>query len=362
VRLGLDATPLLGARTGVGRHVAGLLSGLAELGEPEELVLTAFTWRGAGPLAEFSRTGTRQGRRAPARPLRLAWRHARRPAVEWFTGPVDVFHATNFVLPPTRSAAGVVTVHDLAFLDHGDTVARASRAYRVLVPRGLARARAVCAPTRTVATALTDRFSLDPGRVVVTPNGLSRPWLDDPRPASAAWLAAHGLPERYLLFVGTPEPRKNLPWLLSAHRELADAPPLVLVGPAGWGPSPHGDRVVRAGYLDEADLVGVVAAASALVLPSRDEGFGIPPLEALACGVPVVVSDLPALREVLAGQARYVPLGDTDALVRALAETLAADQTIGAPARRGHARGYTWRRCAEAALRAYRVATGGADG
>jgi glycosyltransferase involved in cell wall biosynthesis len=103
----------------------------------------------------------------------------------------------------------------------------------------------------------------------------------------------------------------------------------------------------------------LVAAARCLVLPSRDEGFGIPPLEALACGVPVVVSDLPVLREVLGSHARYVPVGDAGALAAALAATLAEAPTVDAVARRAHAAQFSWQRCAEAAVRAYRIAVAG---
>jgi glycosyltransferase involved in cell wall biosynthesis len=371
VRLGLDATPLLGPRTGVGQYVAGLLEGLSELtagpevpaGAPEETVLAAVTWRGRFPLQEFRRPAVRvSGRRVPARALHASWARVDWPPVEWLTGPVDVFHATNFVLPPTRRAAGVVTVHDLAFVDHPETVTAASLRYRQLVPRSLARAGAVCVPTRVVAEAVERRYDIAEDRVVITPNGLSRRWLDAPRPATGGWLAGRGLPGRYVLFVGAAEPRKNLPVLLAAHAELPAAPPLLLVGPAGWGPAletADPRRVHRTGYLPNEELVGVVAAATCLVLPSRDEGFGIPALEALACGVPVVCSDLPVLREVCGSTARYVPAGDVGALATALAETLAEDPTAGAAERRARAARFTWRACAEAASSAYARALAG---
>ena len=138
----------------------------------------------------------------------------------------------------------------------------------------------------------------------------------------AAELAGRGLPERYLLFVGTVEPRKGLPALLSALRLLHDSdeadpatPPLVLAGPPGWGPAletaalPPG-AVVSAGYLDTADLRRLVAGAALLAYPSVYEGFGLPPLEAFAAGVPVVASDLPVVREVTGELAALAPVGD----------------------------------------------------
>ncbi|MGH3827630.1 MAG: glycosyltransferase, partial [Pseudonocardiaceae bacterium] len=142
--------------------------------------------------------------------------------------------------------------------------------------------------------------------------------------------------------------------------------PLVLAGPAGWGPAwaVSSSRVHAVGYLDEADLRHVVAGAAALVLPSRDEGFGLPVLEAMATGVPVVCSDLPALREVAGGLATLVPPGDPDALATALSSMDGASHDpagagrdpAGAAARQAHAARYTWQACAQATVHAYRTA------
>jgi glycosyltransferase involved in cell wall biosynthesis len=116
-------------------------------------------------------------------------------------------------------------------------------------------------------------------------------------------------------------------------------------------------RVIRTGYLADVDLYRVVAGAATVVLPSRDEGFGLPVLEALACNVPVVCSDIPALREVAGGQATLVPYGDVDALADALTSALAEPPPPAVlAARRAHAAGFTWRRCAETTVAAYQRA------
>jgi glycosyltransferase involved in cell wall biosynthesis len=410
VRVGLDATPLLGPRTGVGRYVAGLAGALTSLAgpEPEELVLVPFSWRGtrdlpaAAPRAPRVRHGRR---RVPARLLQAAWARLPWPPVEWLSGPVEVFHATNFVGPPTRRAAVVATVHDLTYLRYPEMVTDASARYRTLVPRALRRGAVVCTPTAAVAAEVAAEYHLPPDRLVVTPLGVDDTWrhatLPDP-----AWLAAHDLPPRYLLFVGNREPRKNLPSLLTAYRELlrgvgeggapprpeavarprrrsgvvetgptvgegagtttapaaGGVPPLVLVGPPGWGDAldtaglPPG-AVRTPGYLPQEELARVVAGAAAVVVPSWYEGFGLPALEALACGTPVVASDLPAHREVLGDQAELVPPGDPAALAGALARVL--DDPGGEPARaarRTRAAGFTWETCAQATLSAYRLA------
>ena len=362
MKVGLDATPLLGRRTGVGRYVENLVAAFAANPDGPEMTLTAFTWRGAEPLQRVAGVSV-SSRRAPARLLQLGWQHLSRPHVELLSGRVDVFHATNYVLPPTKRAAGVVTIHDLSFLHHADTVSAATLRYRQLVPLSLKRADVVCTITEAVAEEIRAEYGVDHDRVVVTLLGVGREWFDV-APPEVTWLADRGLPERYLLFVGTQEPRKNLPVLLDAiaamHAADPGTPPLVLVGPVGWGDALDVSRVppgavVVPGFLDHPDLRRVVAGAAALVLPSRYEGFGLPPLEALACGTPVVASDIPPLREVLGPHATFVPIGDRDALAQAMTTVVAGgDGGEGARAtRRAHAAEFTWERCAAQTLAAY---------
>ncbi|MHB8340828.1 MAG: glycosyltransferase, partial [Mycobacteriales bacterium] len=225
MRLGVDATPLLGRRTGVGRYVAGLLAGLAELPDAPEVTLAAFTWRGARAVPAIG--GARPtGRRVPARALQAAWRHLPVPPVEWLGVHCEVFHATNYVLPPTRRATGVLSVHDLSFALHPETVDRVTRGYRDLVPRGLARAAVVLTLSHALADEVSAFYQLDRARVRTARPGVDPEWLATPVP-DPAWRAGHGIPEHYLLFVGTQEPRKNLPVLLEGLRRLGpDAPPL----------------------------------------------------------------------------------------------------------------------------------------
>jgi glycosyltransferase involved in cell wall biosynthesis len=374
LRVGLDATPLLGARTGIGRYVAQLLAALAGrhpgagADRPlAELRATAFTWRGQADLAGAVPPGvTVAGRRAPARALQALWARAERPRVELLAGRgLDAFHGTNFVLPPLRRAGGVLTVHDLAYLHLPGTVSAASLRYRELVPRSVRRAAVVVTPSQATADAVSEAYGVPADRLAVTPLGVAPEWFAA-APPGKAWLADHGLPSEYLLAVGTLEPRKGLDVLLAAYRRLLaaepDTPPLVLVGAAGWGAQPDlaalpPDRVVLPGYLADPDLVRVVAGARLLAFPSRYEGFGLPPLEAMAAGVPVVASDLAPVREATAGLARLVPPGDADALAAALATELG---TVPDPhhqaAARAHAATQTWQRCADLTVAAYQHA------
>lgn len=366
VRVSLDATPLLGRRTGVGRYVDRLVDALVCDDAPDRealhLSLVPFTLRGAGQLPDRPGVEVRH-RPFPARALRALWSHTPVPPVELFTGRCDVFHATNFVLPPTRRAAGVVTIHDLTWALHPTTVTTDVLAYQQLVPASVRRAALVLCPAEATARDVAEYFDLPAERVRSTPLGVDPVWSQTPVPTTEQ-RARLGLPERYVVFVGAREPRKNVPVLLRAHEAARRAAPdlvpdLVFVGPPGWGSEevPRADSrptVRMAGYLDDDDLRLTVAGAECLVYPSRYEGFGLPLLEALACGTPVVTTDLPVHQEVTGGHATLVPVGDVDALAEALVATLARGRDPVTDAeRRQWASAWTWTRCARLTRQAY---------
>lgn len=361
MRIVLDATPLLGNRTGVGRYahhlVAELPAALGRAGLAPTVDVTTWTARG-GRLTDLP-DGVRQvGPPLPARALRAVWSRTDHPRIETLVGPCDVFHGTNFVTPPTRQAREVVMVHDLTYELLRATVSADSLAYRELVPRALRRGAHVVTPSRTVAAAVQDFYGLDPARVTPTPLGIDEEWFGTAPPTTGERHAL-GLPERYLLFVGSLDPRKNLPRLLAAHAALRsrcpDLPALVLAGPAGRAQGlDHHDGVHRTGWLEDAMLRRVVAGSEALVLPSLDEGFGLPALEALACGRPVVVSDIPTLREVTGDLAVRCRPADVDDIGNALTAVLECpDGPADRQRRIAHARQWTWASCADATVRTY---------
>ncbi|MDQ0373234.1 glycosyltransferase family 4 protein [Cellulomonas humilata] len=361
MRITLDATPLVGVRTGIGRYVEHLVAALPDAferrGVAAEVRVSTWTARG-GAVPDLPPSVTQVGRRVPARLVRSLWRRGSWPPVELLVGTTDVFHGTNFVSPPTRHAREVVTVHDLTYEVHAQTVSDASLLYRELVPRALARGAHVLTPTEVVAAAVREQYGLPASQVSVTHLGVDAPWFDA-APATSAWLRSRGLPDEYLVFVGSRDPRKNLHRLLEAHVALRaqdrSTPDLVLAGPAGREVDlSEGAGVHVTGWLTDAELRDLVAGARALVLPSIDEGFGLPALEALAAGRPVLAADIPVLREVAGECAVFAPPTDVDALAAGLARVLAEQDTADArAARRRRAREFTWDRTADRTVEAY---------
>ena len=355
LRVLLDGTPLLGSRTGIGRYTAALSEELASNPEVDTRAV-AFTLRGWRRLRHVLPHGARaRGMPVSARLLRMAWLRSDFPPVELFAGSTDVVHGTNFVLPGRFRAAGVVTIHDLAFLDNPAELAPSDRDLPELVRRGAHRADVICTPTATVADSIATRLDVDRDKIVVTPLGVNPAWFTA-RPPDDERRARLGLPSRYLLFAGAAGPRKGLDWLVRTHEAAPDLPDLVFAGP---GPFPRTSRSRQTGYLSDVDLRTVVAGASALVLPSRDEGFGLPVLEAMASDVPVVCTDIPALREVTGDCASLVPFGDVDGLAEALRTAVIDPHAVAtSSARRAQAANFTWHTCAELTVGAYRLASG----
>jgi glycosyltransferase involved in cell wall biosynthesis len=351
LRVALDWGPLLDPPTGVGRYTRELALSLELLGT--DLTRYAVAWGGGGRDEKVARW------RVPARLAQASWRIARAPSIDRLTGPVDIVHATNFVLPALGRTPGVVTVHDLSYLRE-DTWP-GGRRLRELVPWSLRRAAVVVVPTRAVASELIERYGVAAGRVHVTYEGVS-PLFHGARPLSDAALGRMGITGPFVLAVGTLEPRKNLDTLLKAWKaasDSVDAWTLTLAGPRGWGPDlPRVDNVVPLGWVGDETLPGLLAAADLFCYPSLYEGFGLPPLEAMAAGTPALVGRYGCAEEVLGDAAELVDPNDVEAMSERLVALLEDPPTRQRMARAGRAKAltYTWDRTASATTAAYRAA------
>ncbi len=386
LRVVLDATPLLGTPTGVATFCAGALRAL---GEREDLAVGGYavSWRRRAGIVDQLPPGVAAvGRAMPARPLHLAWRWLGFPPVEWFVGDTDVVHGTNFVVPPARRAALVVTVHDLTAIRFPQMCEPASLGFPGQVRRALGRGAWVHAPSEWVAGEVVDQFGVDPARVRAVHHGASLPGeapVDSP--ASVAWkapvdsTAPVDLPAgvgRYVLALGTVEPRKDLVGLVRAFDQLAGERPdvgLVIAGADGWGStvldeavasSAYRERIMRLGYVSTGVRDRLLASAAVLAYPSVYEGFGLPPLEAMVRGVPVVATRAGALVEVLGDGAELVAVGDPAELAGALACLLDDEAASAELALRGKRRAaaFSWERCADGLAALYRDAVAGKGG
>ena len=376
MRVLIDYRPALRRPTGVGAFVQHLVTALAasesEAAPHDAVELTVFSASWKDRLTDADQTlpaAVRSiDRRIPVRLLNLAWHRAGWPSVEAITGRrFDVVHSPHPLLMPSRGAAQIVTVHDLDFLDHPHrTTAEVQRDYAALVRRHTARAAHIVVPSRHTAAEVERRLHVPAEAISVCSNG------------APDWPARNGPPAAgHVLFVGTLEPRKNVAGLLDAYARLvtrrSGVPDLVLAGGGGTRAQGAGDwlqrlkrpplagRVQRTGYVDGPALRTLYAGARALVLPSLDEGFGLPALEAMTVGVPVVASNRGALPEVVGDAGLLVDPTDGDAIADALERVLTDDALAAQCVARGlrRARAFTWRASARSLRGAYRKAIEG---
>jgi len=366
VRVLLDVSAVPARPVGAGMYTVALASGLSARDDVELHLLTRHDdtarWTELAPAASLHGS-------APARrPARLAWEQARGPALAEQVRP-DVWHGPHYTMPLRVPGPCVVTIHDLTFFDHPEWHERS----KVVFFRRMIRAAARRATLLVCVSAYTaDRLrALAPPRadVAVVHHGVDhdRFTTTGDEAADLAALAAHGIEPPYIAFASTIEPRKNVPTLVRAFARVAASRPelrLVLAGSDGWGAREALDaitgsgvatRVLRPGYLPAPTVAAFFRRAAALAYPSLEEGFGLPALEGLACGAPVVTSEGSALAEVVGTAALLVQPDDSGALANALERVLDDSlleqrlRTAG-PARAAE---FTWQLCVDQHVDAY---------
>lgn len=369
MRILVDYRPALRERTGVGEFVHELAKALGEQTKRDrndEVAIFTNSWkdRPASALASELPSVRVVDVKIPVRTLLWTWNRLEWPPVEWFAGAHDVVHSQSPLLIPT-SGAQVVTVHDLDFLRHPEQMsAEIRRDYPALARSHAARAHGVIVSSNYAAGEVTRELQLDPSRVHVCPPG--RPaWADEVRRRRSEL----GVCGQHILFMGTLSLRKNVGTLLEAYARLrtkiANAPPLVLAGhrtpaSARWEgrceQSPLKGHVTITGYVDSARKIDLYADAMMLVLPSYEEGFGLPVLEAMACGVPVIISTRGSLPEVAGAAAEPIDPDDAEGFARAMAAVVAGDARAAIERGMTQAAKYSWPSCAAAAHHAYQSA------
>lgn len=352
-------------RTGINRYETQLAAALLRAGSGDEFRLYASSGTGEATAGAAVRTPPF----SVANPaLRLAWEHSGMVA-QAQRDRLDLLHGMAFVVPPAWRKPSIVTIHDLALLKEGHAPRRRTMYLRPMIGQSVRRAGRVLVISSHTKADVMEIFDIDPAKIVVTPLGVSPHMKPLDSGARMQFRAAHTLTRPTLLYVGTLEPRKNIPNLLRAFDLVAsriDAE-LVLAGAEGWltgelhqtlGTMKARDRVRLTGFIPETELSAWLSAADVFVFPSRYEGFGLPPLEAMACGTPVVSSTSSSLPEVLGDDALLADPDDMEGIAEEV-ERVLTDPALAANLRtRGIERAarFTWDETARLTLNAYREA------
>lgn len=338
MRVGIDLTALLPQHTGVDKYLVGLAFSLAEL-DPETsyLLFVNREDRGlfdGGAGERLPRNFRVLGLSTRPRPVRFLFQQAIQPAILRAFG-VDVLHSPSFLMPAIRAGSRhLLTVHDMTSFTHPEchVPLRRSAPYKRAIVHGIRTADLVSVPSPSVRRDILDLVDgLDGDRVRVIPAGVDARFEPRRPEDTSTRVRRLGIEWPYVLFVGTVEPRKNVARLVAAFERVVArgdvAEHLVIAGAPGWGApavverlrtSPARDRVHMLGYVADPDLPWLYAGASAFAYPSLSEGFGFPPLEAMASGVPVVTSLSSSLADNLAGAAELVQPDDVEGLADAL--------------------------------------------
>jgi alpha-1,3-rhamnosyl/mannosyltransferase len=354
MRIAFDVSPLSHPLLGIGNYMQGSLGGLVEAAatEHEVVAFAPTSIRGPGRIRAALAGIDVELRTWPlpfSHAVRTAWSRAGRPAAERVLGSFDVLHFSDWMYPPQRAGVRATTIHDLVPLHHPEwTTART----RSMHGRKYRNAAETC-DAIFVNSAYT-------GRDVERTLGVAPERIHVARPAPKTVFSADGpaakLGAPYVLTVATLEPRKNLQVLVDAHELLPDLE-LAVVGAEGWGEQPllDGPRIRRLGYVSDEELARLYRGAAVAVYPSRYEGFGIPVIEAMACGVPVVVSSHESLDEA-SGQAALRADPDDPAAIAAAIDRALAERERLVAAGLEHSRSFTWRAVGEIFLRGYEEA------
>ena len=368
MRIGMDITPATARPTGVGEYVLRVLQHLLpELSEEDSL----FGWStGLHTPISIPDTVSHRHYPVPTRAAYALWRHFPHPCVDRLLGGLDLFHATNYFLPPTEKAKRVLTIYDLAFLVEPRWASpKIVGPFSRDVPRFAREADAVVTCSEHSRQDIVRLCGVSPNRVYVACGAPDPIFVPQNRvTAQARMRNLLGWKDPYVLYVGTLEPRKNLETLLRAFAQIKNNHPhrLLLVGALGWNmqhlPSLVDQlgltqRVSMPGYLPaRQDLVAAYSAADLFVLPSHYEGFGLPLAEAMACACPAIASNTSSLPEVGGDAVRYFSPQDESELARMMDDLLARPDSRSAMAKQGLAQAgrFTWDDTARRILGVYR--------
>ena len=365
VKICMDIQAAVSQGAGIGRYVRLLAEHLNKIRDGEELCYFYFDFMRRGLSAPLA--NARAARWCPGRAIQYCWKTMHWPPFDWLAGGADLYHFPNFIMPPLGRGKCVVSIHDASFLRMPECTEAGNLAYlRSAIADTVRRADAIITISRFSAGELGFFFPEAKHKIHVIYPGVAEHMLQEPPQESAAIRLALGLPRKYLLSVGTLEPRKNLEFLVELFETMKDyRGELVIVGRRGWkfGPilermrsSPRAAEIRLLENVNDRELAAVYAGADLFIFPSHYEGFGFPPLEAAACGTPVLSSSKGSLREAL-GEGALLMDDFNPARWAAAAELLLNDREarrMFIEKGRRQAAGYSWTESARQTMALYR--------
>lgn len=370
MRIGILYTSALRQRAGIGRYTRGLVNALARLNTPHQYTLVISRDSPPEKIPPLPANFTVKQLPLPEKWLTILWHRLNLPlAIDRWAGPFDLFHAPDFVLPPLHRTPGLLTVHDLSFLKHPQgAVPKLRRWLMRVVPQGVSRARHILADSCSTRADLADWLNVPADKITVIGAGVEsrfQPITDAQK--QAAVRTKYQLPPEFVLALGTLEPRKNFTGVIEAFNEIQAGIPdlhLVIAGGKGWlyesifeaaANSPARDKIHFIGFVADEDLPTLYSLAHIFAYPSFYEGFGIPVLEAMACGTPVVTANNSSLPEV-AGQAALLANADNTAELGAAIRRLATRPDLHRQYRQlglSRAAQFTWEEAAHKLVTVY---------
>jgi glycosyltransferase involved in cell wall biosynthesis len=365
MNIACDIRVFLSGETGVGTYYKNLLTQLAAIDRQNRYLLFSSSWKERFPLSKIPSFVSHRliDARVPVKVLNWLWYHWQYPPLEFFfREKITVAHSPTPMLLPCRGEK-IITIHDLFFITNQQLVQPESRCYfRSQLRKNVDKADGIICVSQATCSQLLEMFPLAAAKTRVIYHGVAPLFFADPsRPGELR--KKYSLPEKYILFTGTIEPRKNLPTLLQALLKLKQAGiviPLVIAGSRGWSVGEFrerekelGSQVRELGYVDYADLPSLYREAQFFVFPSLAEGFGLPLLESMASGTPVLCSDIPVFHEI----GHELPTYFKTTAVADLAEKINVlwqqNKETGREMRIAHARNFTWQNTAARTLAFY---------
>src|SRR5579871_94755 len=341
MRIGIDYTAAINQSDGIGRFVRNISRALVELDQDNEYLLV-YNSPNPGRAVDAPRAANVSTRqlRFGERATNILWHRLHMPVpLDLLTGSMDLFHAPNFVLPPLRKAIGILTVHDLAFLTHPECADARLREYlEHAVPYSVAKADFITTDSENTRNDVICLLDADPDRVFVVPCGVDASFHPSDDAEVDAVRRQYGFLQPFILVVGVIEPRKNLPRFIDAFARFkvrtGAAHQLVIVGGNGWlvedtfhqaEQSPFRSDIHFTGHVSDEVLRALYSATELFAYPALYEGFGIPVLEAMACGAPVACANTSSLAEFASDAALLFDPEDADSIADSLEEACASE-------------------------------------